>query len=308
MVTPAARREAVAHLEQGYEMSERRACSLIGADRSSVRYRHRRPDDHELRDVLRRAAETHRRFGYRRLHVLLRRDGHVLNRKRTQRLYREEGLSVRRRRSRKRAIGTRAPLVTEALANARWSVDFVQDQFADGRRFRILNVIDDVTKESLAAVVDTSISGRRVARELTALIERRGRPGVIVSDNGTEFTSNAILEWAEKMRVKWHYIAPGKPMQNGNCEAFNGRMRDELLNETLFFGIDHARDAVARWTHSYNTERPHSALGYQAPAVFAAQLPAMGDQLRAHESLRRSPIATSAQPRQVQQRTLVSAG
>ena len=258
-------------------MSERRACSILGVDRSSVRYRHRRPDDAELRAALRQTAETHRRFGYRRLHVILRRDGHVLNRKRTQRLYREEGLSVRRRRSRKRAIGTRAPLVTEAMANARWSVDFVQDQFADGRRFRILNVIDDVTKESLAAVVDTSISGRRVARELTALIERRGKPGVIVSDNGTEFTSNAILEWAEKMRVKWHYIAPGKPMQNGNCEAFNGRMRDELLNETLFFGIDHAREAVARWTHTYNTERPHSALGYQAPEVFAAQLTAMGD-------------------------------
>ena len=113
-------------------------------------------------------------------------------------------------------------------------------------------------------MVDTSISGHRVARELTALIERRGKPGVIVSDNGTEFTSNAILEWAEKMKVKWHYIAPAKPMQNGNCEAFNGRMRDELLNETLFFGIDHAREAVARWTHTYNTERPHSALGYQA--------------------------------------------
>lgn len=308
MVTPAARREAVAHLEQGYEMSERRACSLIGTDRSPVPIPHRRPDDATLREVLRGAAETHRRFGYRRLHVLLRRDGHVLNRKRTQRLYREEGLSVRRRRSRKRAIGTRAPLVTEAVANARWSVDFVQDQFADGRRFRILNVIDDVTEESLAAVVDTSISGRRVARELTALIERRGRPGVIVSDNGTEFTSNAILEWAEKMKVKWHYIAPGKPMQNGNCEAFNGRMRDGLLNETLFFRIDHARAAIARWTHTYNTERPHSALRYQAPAVFAAQLTAMGDQLRAHEPLRRSPIAPPAQPRQIQPPTLASAG
>ena len=241
MVTPAARREAVAHLEEGYEMSERRACSLIGADRSSVRYRHRRPDDRELRG----AAGTHRRFGYRRLHVILHRESHVLNRKRTQRLYREEGLSVRCRRSRKRAIGTRTPLVTEAVANARWSVDFVHDQFADSRRFRILNVIDDVTKESLAAVVNTSIPGRRAARELTALIKRRGKPGVIISDNETEFTSNAILEWAEKMKVKWHDIAPGKPMQNGNCEAFNGRMRDELLNETLFFDLGHAREAVA---------------------------------------------------------------
>ncbi|MBL3570251.1 transposase [Rhodovulum visakhapatnamense] len=225
MGTPAARREAVAHLEQGYEMSEGRACCLIGADRSSVR--HRRPDDRDLRKVLRGAAGTHRRFGCRRLHVILRRDGHVLNRKRTRRLYREEGLSGRRRRSRsrKRAIGTRAPLVTEAMANARWSIDFVQDQFADGRRFRILNVIGDVTEESPSAVADTSISGQRVARELTALIARRGKPGVIVSDSGTEFTSNAILERAGKMQVRWHFIAPGKPMQNGNCEAFNGPRR-----------------------------------------------------------------------------------
>lgn len=277
-------------------MSERRACAVIGADRSSVPYRHRRPDDCQLREVLRRAAEAHRRFGHRRLYIILRREGHVLNRKRTQRLYNGEGLAVRRRRSRKRAIGTRAPLVAEALANARWSVDFVQDQFADGRRFRILNEIDDVTKESLAAVVDTSISGRRVARELTALIERRGKPGVIVSDNGTEFTSNAILEWAEKTRVKWRCIAPGKPMQNGNCEAFDDRMRDELLNETLFLGIGHAREAVTRWTHTCDTERPHSALGDKIPAVFAVQLTAMGDQLRAAEALRRSPIAPLAQP------------
>jgi len=208
VVTPAAHREAATYLQSAHGMSERRACRVIGADRASVRYQATRPDDGAIRERLKALAQERRRFGYRRLHVILRRDGHVLNHKRTQRLYREEGLSVRRRRSRKRAIGTRAPLVTEAMANARWSVDFVQDQFADGRRFRILNVIDDVTKESLAAVVDTSISGRRVARELTALMERRGRPGVIVSDNGTEFTSNAILEWAEAMKVKWHYIAP----------------------------------------------------------------------------------------------------
>ena len=163
-------------------MSERRACSLIGADRSSVRYQHRQPDDAELREALHEAAGKHRHFGYRRLHVILRRDGHVLNCKRTQRLYREEGLMVRRRRSRKRALGTRAPLVTEAVANARWSVDFMQDQFVDGRRFRILNVLDDVTRRCLACVVDTSISGRRVARELTALIALHGKPGVIVSE------------------------------------------------------------------------------------------------------------------------------
>jgi transposase InsO family protein len=182
VVTPAARREAVAILVEVHGMSERRACSAIEADRTSVRYRSRRPDDAELRERLTVLAGERRRFGYRRLHVLLRREGYVVNRKKTQRLYREEGLSVRKRRGRKKATGTRAPLLTVAVPNARWSVDFVHDQFAYGRRFRIFNVIDDVTKECLAAVVDTSISGRRVARELTTLVARRGSPSLIVSD------------------------------------------------------------------------------------------------------------------------------
>lgn len=136
------------------------------------------------------------------------------------RLYREEGLTVRKRRARRRAVGTRAPILVEARANARWSLDFVHDQFACGRRFRVLNIVDDVTRECLAAIPDTSISGRRVARELTDLISRRGKPGMIVSDHGTEFTSNAILAWSKDHRVEWHYIAPGKPMQNGYVESF----------------------------------------------------------------------------------------
>ena len=176
-------------------MSERRACTLIGADRATIRYQSCRPAETALRERLRVLAGERRRFGYRRLHVLLQREGLVQNRKRTERLYREEGLSVRRRRGRKRATGTRSPLVLPALPNARWSIDFVHDQLASGRRFRILNVVDDVMKECLAAVADTSISGRRVARELTALVARRGRPTVIVSDHGTEFTSNAMLAW-----------------------------------------------------------------------------------------------------------------
>ncbi len=273
-----------------------------------IRYQSRRPAEADLRERLRTLASERRRFGYRRLHVLLRREGLVQNRKRTERLYREEGLSVRRRRGRKRATGTRAPLITLAVPNARWSVDFVHDQFADGRRFRIFNVVDDVTKECLAAVVDTSISGRRVARELTALITRRGKPGLVVSDHGTEFTSNAMLAWSESAKVPWHFIAPGKPMQNGICEAFNGRMRDELLNETLFFGLDHARSAVARWIADYNHTRPHSALGYQAPATYAAQLPTMGDRLRHPDPLRRSPIAPPALTRQSQPRTPAASG
>jgi len=201
---------------------------------------------------------------------------------------------VRKRRSRRRAVGTRAPILVEARPNARWSLDFVHDQFACGRRFRVLNILDDVTRECLAAIPDTSISGRRVARELTELIARRGKPGMVVSDHGTEFTSNAILAWSKDHRVEWHYIAPGKPMQNGFCESFNGRMRDELLNETLFFGLDHARTAIAEWADDFNERRPHSALGYITPAAYAANLAATDDRLRNPDQLRRSPVAHTA--------------
>ena len=253
-------------------MSERRACRVIDADRRSVRYRSTRDDDAELRERLRELANQRRRFGYRRLHILLRREGVMINRKKTQRLYREEGLAVRRRRSRKRAVGTRAPAPVLALPNQRWSLDFVHDQMASGRRFRVLNVVDDVTRECLAAVPDTSISGRRVVRELTELIAQRGKPGMIVSDNGTELTSNAVLAWCGELGVEWHYIAPGRPMQNGYVESFNGRMRDELLNETLFMSLAHARVEIAAWVDDYNRERPHSSLGYSTPAAFAAEL------------------------------------
>lgn len=308
MVTPAAKREAVAHLMEAHEMSERRACRLTNADRKTVRYRCRRPRDESLRSRLKALAAEQRRFGYRRLHVLLRGEGHMVNRKKTQRLYREEGLTVRKRKGRKRATGSRAPILIEARPNARWSVDFVHDQLSDGRRFRILNVIDDVTKECLAAVADTSISGRRVARELDAVFARRARPDLIVSDHGTEFTSNAMLAWAQERRIAWHFIAPGKPMQNGICEAFNGRMRDELLNETIFYDLGHAREALARWTASYNQTRPHSALGYLTPAAFVRTFTATVDRLRNPDQLRRSTIAPSAFPRQSQPQTLAPNG
>jgi transposase InsO family protein len=261
-------------------MSERRACQVTGADRKTIRYRSRRPDDGALRARLRELAAERRRFGYRRLHVLLRVEGYVVNRKKTQRLYREEGLAVRRRRGRRRATGMRAPLAAAAFPNERWSLDFVHDQFASGRRLRILNIVDDATRECLAAIPDTSISGKRVVRELEALVARRGRPKMIVSDNGTELTSNAILGWAATRHVGWHYIAPGKPMQNAFIESFNGRMRDELLNETLFFDLAHARAVIAHWLGDYNERRPHSALGYRTPAAFAANLIATGDRLR----------------------------
>jgi transposase InsO family protein len=221
---------------------------------------------------------------------------------------REEGLSVRKRRARRRAVGTRAPVLVEARPNARWSLDFVHDQFANGRRFRILNIVDDVTRECLAAIPDTSIPGRRVARELTALIDRRGKPGMIVSDNGTEFTCNAMLTWSEDNQIAWHFIAPGKPMQNGFCESFNGRMRDELLNETLFFGLDHARARIAAWADDYNSQRPHSSLGYLTPAAYAANLTATCDRLRNPNQLRRSHVAPPAPNGVTSAETLIATG
>ncbi len=270
MVTPAARREAVAQLRVAYEVSERRACSALGADRTSVRYRSSRPDDAAVRARLRELAAVRRRFGYRRLHVLLTREGIVMNHKKLRRLYREERLQVRRRGGRKRALGTRAPMAMPQGPNQRWSLDFLSDAF-DGRRFRILAIVDDFTRECLALVPDTSLPGLRVVRELDALIAARGRPAMCVSDNGTELTGMAILRWSQQTRVEWHYIAPGKPQQNAFVESFNGRLRDELLNETFFTSLKHVREALAIWKDDYNTVRPHSALGNLPPAAMPTQ-------------------------------------
>ena len=219
MVTPAVEREAVAHLRTAFEMSERRACRVLDCCRMTVRYRSVRPDDAALRERLKSLAHERRRFGYRRLHVLLRREGHVVNHKRLFRLYRDERLGVRKRGGRKRALGQRAPMALPVGPGQRWSLDFVSDQLACGRRFRVLTVVDDFTRECLALVADTSLSGARVARELDRLVAERGQPQTIVSDNGTEFTSNAILRWADESGVGWHYIAPGKPTRTPSSKA-----------------------------------------------------------------------------------------
>lgn len=270
MVTPAAVRNAVAHVRASHGVSERRACLVLGVDRSTVRYRSRRPDDAAVRERLRELSRQRRRFGYRRLHLLLAREGHAMNQKKLRRLYTEEKLQVRRRGGRKRALGTRAPLALPQGPTQRWLLDFVADSVSDGRRFRILAVVDDFTRECLALVADTSLSGARVARELDTLIARRGKPRMVVSDNGTELTSMAILRWSQEHRVEWHYIAPGKPMQNGFVESFNGRLRDECLNETLFASLSHARTVLAAWREDYNHVRPHSGLGGATPAEVAA--------------------------------------
>jgi putative transposase len=312
MVTPVARREAVAHLRHGFAMSERRACHVIAADRSSVRYCRRRADDAGLRERLKALARERRRFGYRRLHVLLRREGHAVNRKRVYRLYREERLMVRKRGGRKRALGVRAPIPVPTGPNQRWSLDFVHDQITDGRRLRILAVVDDGTRECLALVPDTSISGVRVARELDEIIAVRGRPERIVSDNGTELTSTAILTWSDRRQAGWHYIAPGKPIQNAFVESFNGRLRDELLNETLFRSLPHARAVLDTWRRDYNAARPHSSLGWQTPLAFAASR--LGSCAQRDSALSRSggfapcPVASGTENKLNHQQTLAPRG
>ena len=260
----------VARLIEHHGLSQRRACRLAGIDHSTLHYRSMRPDDSVLRRRLRELAQERRRFGYRRLGWLLAREGHAMNHKKLYRLYREEKLMVRRRGGRKRALGTRAPMELPHAVNQRWSLDFVSDTLADGRRFRILCVVDDFSRECLATVVDTSLSGVRVVRELDRLTLERITPRVIVSDNGTELTSNAVLKWATD-RVEWHYIQPGKPVQNAFVESFNSKLRDECLNEHVFAHLPEARRIIEVWRYDYNWFRPHSSLGARTPREFADQ-------------------------------------
>jgi putative transposase len=271
MVTPAVRREAAAHLVAGHQVSQRRACRVLGLGRSSVRYRSRREPDGLTRERLLALAAERRRFGYRRLTAMLRREGLLVNHKRVYRLYREEGLAVRRRGGRKRALGARlAPVVYERPHQA-WALDFASDSLACGRRLRFLVVVDVVSKLNLLSIADTSISGRRVVRELSRLVEVHGKPGRIISDNGSEFTSNAVLGWCQERGVDWRYIRPGKPAENAYAESFIGRLRDEFLNETLFLSLAQARAELAAWREDYNHVRPHSALGWRTPAEVAAR-------------------------------------
>jgi putative transposase len=223
-------RDAVLRALRDRPISQRRACVLIGVDPKTVR-RERPPHNPKIREEMHKIIEKRRRFGYRRVGIMLERKGMIMNEKTLYRIYREEGLSVRRRRGRKRASSSRTPMPVPLRPNQRWSLDFLSDRFVACRKFRILAVNDDCCRENLTLIADTSISGARAARELDAMVRIHGKPACVVSDNGTEFTRKAILKWANENGVEWHYIDPSKPQQNGYIESFNGGLRDQCLNE-----------------------------------------------------------------------------
>ncbi len=252
-------------------MSERRACKLLGVDRASYRYEPKPDRNAELRDELVKLARQKPRYGYRRLHAVLERRGQAVNVKRVYRLYAEEGLAVRRRR-RKRLVRERVAEPRLIRANQEWAMDFIVDGLANGRMVRILSVVDAFTRECLALEADTSLGSGRVTRTPDRLIEERGQPENVRSDNGPEFTSRRMLGWAEERKINLVHIQPGRPMQNGHVESFHGRLRDECLNVSWFRTLNDVRRTLDNYRQEYNCERPHSSLAYRTPAEFRQTL------------------------------------
>jgi len=260
---------AVSHIRERLGLSERRAYQLVGISSSVLRYQPKPGNDDAVRQRLRELAEQRKRFGSPRLHILLRREGLVVNHKRTERLYREEGLMLRKKRRRKGAAGARVVIPFPQRTNERWSMDFVTDSIITGRRFRALAIVDDYSRECPAIEVDTSLGGRRVVSVLEKLAEVRGLPEVITIDNGPEFAGRVLDEWAYRKGVKLSFIRPGKPMENAYIESFNGRFRDECLNTNWFISLKHAREVIEEWRKDYNEVRPHSSLQGATPREYA---------------------------------------
>lgn len=268
MVSPAAKREAIRYTTKQYDVSERRACRAVRVPRSTVRYCSRRCDDDKLRCRLREIALERRRFGSPRLTVMLKREGFKVNHKRVERIYGEEGLQVRKRKNRRQTAAIRVAIATPTKPNKRWSMDFVADALSDGRRFRCLTIVDDFSRESICIHVDKSIPGHRVAQVLDGLSGGRGLPETIVCDNGPEFAGSALDWWAHESGVKISFIRPGKPVENAFIESFNGKFRDECLNEHWFTSLKDAQDKIEAWRKDYNRNRPHSSLGNKSPYEF----------------------------------------
>jgi putative transposase len=255
----------VAHLGR----SIRKTCDLLGMSRAVYSYEPRPDRDVTVRERLLGLAQERRRFGSPRLHLLLKREGLVVNHKRTERLYREEGLALRRKRRRKGAAGVRVEPPVPQRPNEKWAMDFVHDSTADGRRFRALVVMDEYTRECPVIEVDRSLGGKRVASVLDRLSESRCWPETITTDNGPEFTGKALDEWACRTGVKLHFIGPGKPMENGYAESLIGKLRDECLSGNWFLSLADAREIIEAWRKDYNGARPHSSLGGLTPHEYA---------------------------------------
>ena len=267
---PAGKRKVVSHLIEAHDFSERRACRLADLNLSTWQYKPRGKERRGLRARVRELAHERRRFGYRRIHVLLRREGWQVNHKAVHRIYVEEGLQVRKRKKKRISQGERQPLALPGGPGERWSMDFQHDMLASGRRFRTLNVVDDFSRECPAIEVDNSLPGARVVRVLDRLAETCGLPHTIVLDNGPEMRGLALDEWAYRNGVRLAFIEPGKPVQNAFVESFNGRFRDECLNEHWFLDLEDAREIIEAWRQDYNAKRPHSSLGYKTPEEFAS--------------------------------------
>ena len=269
MVGPQVKRQAVDMLKEERGFGVTRACGLVGISRSLYGYRSRRPVIARLRERMCELAGEKRRYGYRRIHLLLRREGWQINRKRTDRLYREAGLAVRRRKRKRIGLVERKPLPKPTTVNRSWSMDFVSDGLCDGRKLRCLTIVDDCSRECPAIEVDTSITGRRVVAVLERLADLRGLPLSITVDHGPEFEGQVLDAWAYQRGVRLNFIRPGKPIENAYIESFNGRFRDECLNEHWFVTMVQARQVIEKWRIEYNTERPHSSLGDLTPEQFA---------------------------------------
>lgn len=269
MVEPAAKKAAAAHLVQEYRMSERRACRLVELHRATKRYCLRSKTEDGLRQRLGELARQRQRFGYRRLTVLLQREGRTVNHKRVYRLYRDLGLAMRTKQRRRSSAARVAETVAPTRPNQCWAMDFISDTLAGGQSFRALTVVDKYTRECPAIEVDTSLPGLRVIRVLERLARKQGLPEEITCDNGPEFISRRLQAWCAQKGVLLRYIAPGKPMQNGHAESFNGRFRDECLNANWFLHLADARCIIESWRRDYNEQRPHSALAYRTPQEFA---------------------------------------
>jgi putative transposase len=267
-----AQRKAVSFLIQTHSLSERRACELSQAARSTYRYMWIKTDDKLLRKRLKLLAYRRKSFGYRRLHALLKKEGFAANHKKVYRLYKEEGLSKRKKPRKRYLKRTKEPLRAAERPNQKWAMDFMSDSFGSSRKLRTLNILDVCTRECPSIEVNTSLPAAIVIRVLNRLGEDRGFPEVITVDNGPEYTSNELREWAEEHGVILEYISPGKPTENGYIESFNGKFREECLNQNWFRNLSEARLIIEEWRQDYNERRPHSSLGYKTPEEYAREV------------------------------------